>query len=51
MGLGTKLNPSWVVGFLVGMFYVRRYGFGFTKPSGFVPVAIFTDAAMIKITG
>jgi hypothetical protein len=39
-GLGTKLNPSWVMGFLAGKFYVHGHGFGLTKPSGFVPIAI-----------
>jgi len=41
-GLGTKLNPSWVMGFLAGKFYIHGHEFGLTKPSGFIPVAIST---------
>jgi hypothetical protein len=40
MGLGTKLNQSQVMGFLMGGFCMRGHGFGMGKPSGFVPVAI-----------
>lgn len=28
LDLGTKLNPSWVMGFLAGRFYVHRHGPG-----------------------
>jgi hypothetical protein len=42
MGLGTKSNPSQVMGFLIGGFYIRGHEFGMTKPNGFVPVAIST---------
>jgi len=44
MGLGTKSNPWRVMGFLVGIFYINGHGFGMAKPSGFVPVAIFTSS-------
>jgi hypothetical protein len=47
MGLGTKLNPSWVMSFLAGKFYVHRHGFGLTKPSGFIPVAISICNTMV----
>ena len=40
MGLGTKLNPSWVMGFLMGGFCIRGHGFGMAKPSRVVHVAI-----------
>lgn len=39
-GLGTKLNPSQVMGFLVGGFCICRHGFEMEKPRGFVPVVI-----------
>ena len=35
-----KIEPVMGQWFLVGMFYVRGYGFGLIKPTGFVPVAI-----------
>jgi hypothetical protein len=40
MGLGKKLCPWRVVGFLTGGSYVNGHGFGQAKPSGFTPVAI-----------
>jgi hypothetical protein len=40
MGLGQILNPSWVMGLLTSIVYIRGHGFGMAKPSGFVPVAI-----------
>ena len=39
-GLGTKLNPWWVVGFLTGLYCIRGHEFGQAKPSGFRPVSI-----------
>jgi hypothetical protein len=42
MGLGRKLNPSCVMGFLMGGFCICDHGFGMAKPSGFVPIAIST---------
>jgi hypothetical protein len=49
MSLGTKLNPSRVMSFLIDGFCICEHGFGMAKPSGFVmakisgfvPVAIF----------
>jgi len=39
-GLGTKLNPWQVIGFLMGLYFIRGHGFGQAKPSGFRPIAI-----------
>jgi len=38
-GLGKKLNPWRVMGFLTGGFCIRGHGFGQSKPNGFVLVA------------
>lgn len=42
MGLGKNLNPTWVMGFLMGTIYTHGYGFGLAKPSRFVSIAIST---------
>jgi hypothetical protein len=48
MGLGKNLDPSRVVGFLTGEIFSHGHGFGMAKPSGFVPVAIYTPGAFHK---
>jgi hypothetical protein len=40
MGLSTKLNPSWVLGFLMSGSCIHMHGFEMAKPNGFVRVAI-----------
>jgi hypothetical protein len=50
-GFGHKMKPVMGHGFLVGRFYVRRHGFGWAKPSGFVPIAISTpDHSVMPIS-
>jgi hypothetical protein len=39
-GFGQNLKPVMGMGFLMGIDIFHGYGFGTTKPSGFVPVAI-----------
>jgi hypothetical protein len=46
MDLGTKLNPSRVIGFLIGKFCIHEHGFGMAKLSGFVPVASIIKNSM-----
>lgn len=48
MGLGTKLNPSCVMGFLADKFYVHGHGFALIKRSGFIPVAISTPVVAVR---
>jgi hypothetical protein len=39
-GFGQIFIPVMGMGFLVGVFFLREYGFGQVIPSGFVPIAI-----------
>jgi hypothetical protein len=50
MDLDTKLHPSWVMCFLASKFYIHGHGFGLTKSSGFIPVAISSSAPMFKVS-
>jgi hypothetical protein len=44
-GFGQNFKPVIGTGFLMGVNFFHGYGFGITKPDGFVPVAISSEKA------
>ena len=46
--LGTKLNPWWVMDFLMGMYCIRAHGFGQAKPGGFRPAQALVQGLLVN---